>query len=250
MRDGARGEELAQAAVADVGPGVVGLHAPGADAVACEERKRALDEPGDGRRLLVAVDLGEGQAAVVVDHRVTELPAHAHALLGGGPEAIAGDGVPGRAEARQALGVHLQQIAGARPLKPPHRLARRARPARHPAPREAARDGRVRHPELGRDQPRAPTGPLARLAEPVMDRLADTGGPALRCRGAIGRPRPGHALRVAGRAIAPNPVPHRRHTHAPPGRRLAARATLLQTELDELDPLPGGQPPTLVLHPG
>jgi hypothetical protein len=42
----------------------------------------APDERGDGRGLLVAVDLGVGQAAVVVDHRVTELPPDALAHLG------------------------------------------------------------------------------------------------------------------------------------------------------------------------
>ena len=75
---------------------------------------------------LVGVHLGVGQAAVVVDDRVAELPADARALLGAGAVAIAGDLVPGPAEAREALGVHLQQIAGARPLKAPDRLARRA----------------------------------------------------------------------------------------------------------------------------
>jgi hypothetical protein len=60
---------------------------------------------------------------VVVDDRVTELPAHALALLGAGAVPIAGHGVPRGAEARQALGVHLQQITRARPLKPPDRLA-------------------------------------------------------------------------------------------------------------------------------
>ena len=82
-----------------------------------------------------------------------------------------------------------KHIAGA-PLQPPHRLARRARPARHPAPREAARDGRVRHPELGRDQPQSLTGPLARLADTVMRLLGDAGGPAVRRRKAIARPAP------------------------------------------------------------
>ena len=91
--------------------------------------------------------------------------------------AVAGDLVPGPGEARQALGVHLQQIARARPLKAPDlpRAARRGR-ARHAAPRQAAADRGVRHPELAGDQPRPPAGPLARLADAVMHRLADPAG--------------------------------------------------------------------------
>jgi hypothetical protein len=49
------GEELAQAAVVDVAPGVVGLQAARVDAVAGEERQRALDEAGDGVGAFVAV---------------------------------------------------------------------------------------------------------------------------------------------------------------------------------------------------
>ena len=73
--DAARGEQLAQRAVVDVGEGVVGLEAFGLDAVAGEEAQRPLDEAGDGLGLLVAVDLGEDEPRVVVDDRVAELPA-------------------------------------------------------------------------------------------------------------------------------------------------------------------------------
>ena len=57
MLDPAVGEQLAQAAVVDVGPGVVGLQPPRGDAVGGEERQRALDERGDGLGALVAVQL-------------------------------------------------------------------------------------------------------------------------------------------------------------------------------------------------
>jgi hypothetical protein len=248
--DGVSGEQLAQAAVAGVGQRVVGLQASRGDAVRGEERKRSLDERGHGRGLLVAVDLGERQAAVVVDHRVTELPAHAGALLGAGAEPIGGHGVPGPAEAGQALGVHLQQITGARPLIALDGLARRRRPARQPAPHQAARDRGVRHPELRSDQPRTPTGPPARRTHAVMDLLADASRLTMRRRGMIGRPRPGRPLGVARGAVAADPVLHRRDAHAPPRRGLVTTKPMLQTELDELDPLPTGQPPTLVLHPG
>ena len=72
----------------------------------------------------------------------------------------------------------------------------------------------------------------------------------MRRRRAILRPRPRRPLGVAGRAIAPDPVLHRRDAHASPGRGLATREALIETELDELDALPAGQPPTLVTASG
>ena len=84
------GEQLSQAVVVDVGPGVIGLQAFGFDVVAGEELERAGNERGDCRGLLVAVDLGVGQAAVVIDDRVAELPANAGAQLGAGAVSVAG----------------------------------------------------------------------------------------------------------------------------------------------------------------
>src|SRR4051812_10072008 len=105
----------------------------------------ALDERDDGGGLLVAVDLGVGQAAVVVDHRVTELSPDAHALLGAGAIAGAGDLVAGPREAPEAFGVHLQQIARARAT----RSAGRPRAGRSASATgrggQAARNGRVPH---------------------------------------------------------------------------------------------------------
>src|SRR4029450_8140128 len=94
-------------------------------------------------------------------------------FLDAGAVAIAGDGVPGAAEACQALGGHLQQIAGARPLNPLDGLAWPPRPARQIAAHQATRDGGVRHPELAGNQPRTPTGAHPRLADTVMHLLAD-----------------------------------------------------------------------------
>jgi len=51
------GEQLAQATVVDVAPGVVGLQSLGVDALCGVERERAFNEGGDGRGFLVAVDL-------------------------------------------------------------------------------------------------------------------------------------------------------------------------------------------------
>ena len=105
------GEQLSQAVVVDVGPGVIGLQAFGFDVVAGEELERAGNERGDCRGLLVAVDLGVGQAAVVIDDRVAELPADAGAQFGAGAVSVAGQRVTGTGEACEAFGVHLQQIS-------------------------------------------------------------------------------------------------------------------------------------------
>jgi hypothetical protein len=169
--DAVAGEQFAQASVVDVGEGVVGLQAPGGDAVTGEEPERALDERGDGGRLLVGVQFGVDQAGVVVDDRVAELPADAGLLLDAGGGAIAGHLVPGPGEPGQAFGVHLQQITGARPFEPTDLLAGRPWRARDAAPCQTAADGRVRHAELAGDQPRAPAGPLARGTDAVMHRL-------------------------------------------------------------------------------
>jgi hypothetical protein len=125
--DPAASEQLAQRGVVDVGPRIVGLQALGDDVVAREEPQRSLNEPGDGRGLFVAVDLGEHEAAVVIDHRVTELISRPVALLRTRLEPVAGDLVARLREPGQALGVHLQQITRARPFEPADLLAGRRR---------------------------------------------------------------------------------------------------------------------------
>jgi hypothetical protein len=64
------GEQLAQRAVADIAPVVVAHQTPDHHPVGAEEGERALAESGDVVRLLVGVELGIGQARVVVDDRV------------------------------------------------------------------------------------------------------------------------------------------------------------------------------------
>ena len=86
----------------------------------------ALDERDDRVGLFVGEQLAVGQARVVVDDRVEVVVAErvvALALVA----AIAGDRVTGPPEARIALDVHVQQIAGARPLVADELLARRSR---------------------------------------------------------------------------------------------------------------------------
>src|SRR5215218_3125375 len=91
-----------------------------------EPLEGARDESGDRRSRFIAVDLGVGQSRVVVDDRMAVLPADLGAFLSAGAEPIAGQLVTGTAQARQPLGVDLQQITRARPLKATHRLARPA----------------------------------------------------------------------------------------------------------------------------
>ena len=67
MLDAVAGEQLAQAAVVDVGKGVVGLQSPRSDAVAGEELERSLDKAGDGVGTFVGVQLAVDQARVVID---------------------------------------------------------------------------------------------------------------------------------------------------------------------------------------
>jgi hypothetical protein len=95
---------------------VVGHKPLGVDAVASKERECSTGKRGDRRRALVWVQLGVGQAAVVVDDRVGELPTWAVAFLGEGSKPVAGQSVPGADKARELLDVHVQQIARAGPL--------------------------------------------------------------------------------------------------------------------------------------
>jgi integrase/recombinase XerD len=91
-----------------------------------------------------------GQAAAVVDDRVHELPSHAARTLG----AVAGQRVAGRLEAPEALGVHVQQMARARPLVAHDRRALRRLAARAAAAAQDLVDGRVRPADLVGDPPR------------------------------------------------------------------------------------------------
>ena len=139
---------------------------------------------------------------------------------------VAGELVPGPGEPRQGLGVHLQQITGARPLKPADLLARRPGRPGHAAPRQTAADGRVRHPELARDQPGSPTGALPRLADPIVHGVADASGLPVRRRRLVVRPRAAGALGFRRSAIARDPVLDRGDTDTTPARRFAARHPL------------------------
>jgi hypothetical protein len=190
-------QEIGQGAVLRIGPGVVALQPLGLDPVGAKEGDRPLHEADHRRAPLVAMQLGVGEAGVVVDNRVSELVSHPFAHLRTAAGAVAGHRVAGTGEASKALGVRLQQVARAGPLETAHRLLRGGRPAREAAPEKAAGDSRVGDAELGGDQPRPPAGAPALFADAVVDLLARSGtaagavlrsGPAGR-RGCGARPR-------------------------------------------------------------
>jgi hypothetical protein len=64
-----------------------------------EDGEAAGDEGADGRRALVGVELGVGQARMVVDERMDVLVADGLAPLRAGAVAVARDRVPGPREA-------------------------------------------------------------------------------------------------------------------------------------------------------
>jgi hypothetical protein len=141
-------QQLAQPGVLCVAPGVVGEQPLGDDAAVEEPVQRALAEGGDGGGALVVEHFGVGQSRAVVNDRVRVLVAGAV----GAPAAVAGDRVPGLIEALQALGVHVQQLAGARPLVALNGTAQHPGTARAAAPLERAVHRRVRMTDLRGDQ--------------------------------------------------------------------------------------------------
>jgi hypothetical protein len=97
--DRAAGEQLAQGAVTDVAPVVVGHQPPHLDPVCREEGERPRGEGGDGRGAAVGEQLGVAEPRVVVDDRVCEVVADLRLLLGRGRAPVTGDGVAGALEA-------------------------------------------------------------------------------------------------------------------------------------------------------
>ncbi len=124
MTDALASEQLAQRAVVAVDEGVVGEQPLRLDAVGGVEGEPALDEGGDRRCSLVAVELAVGEPRVVVDERVHPFVADACALVGAGGASVAGDGVAGAAEAHEPLAVDVEQVTGAWPFVAPRLLAR------------------------------------------------------------------------------------------------------------------------------
>ena len=162
---------LAQRAVLDVAEAVVGHQPTRDDPMLREEGERPLDESGDGRGLLVGVELDVGEPRMVVDDRVREVVADPRFLphpAATAMRAVAGDAVPGLAEAGVAACVHVKQVTGAGPLVAVGRLLDRRRTARETGPLEHLPDRRVRDPRRTRNQTRTPTGLAPAVADPLL----------------------------------------------------------------------------------
>jgi len=105
-------EEPRAIAVAIVGEQLLRSNAP-----LSEPTNRSAKEGGRVDLALVGQDLHVGQAAVVVDADVSELPAGART----GPSPIAVDAVADAAESAELLGVEVQQLSGPLTLVAAHR---------------------------------------------------------------------------------------------------------------------------------
>jgi hypothetical protein len=86
------------------------------DAVALKPRDRATDERGHMLATLARQNLGIGQARVIVDADMHELPADAALARA----RIAVDAMAGGREAPQALRVDVHEVAGPRPFITPN----------------------------------------------------------------------------------------------------------------------------------
>jgi hypothetical protein len=210
MADAAGEEQFAQRAVLDVAVCVVGHQSPCGDAVGGEERQGAFDKAGNGRGLLVVVELDVGQAGVVVDDRVRVVVADAGA--GGHPVAIAlgaiaGGAVPRAPEARVAADIHVQQIARAWPLVAIRLASLSRRTARKSVTLEHLPDGLMRLTGRSGDQPRPPTGGLPDRADPRREILRHPPRLVMRAAGAISQPRTAVACgRVGLKPAMPPPM--------------------------------------------
>jgi hypothetical protein len=87
---------------------VVGEHTPCGDAEALEVGHGCGQEAGGGVRLFVRVECGVGDAGVIIDGDVEELPACSTSLVPG----VAGDAMAGLDDAGELLDVDVQQVAG------------------------------------------------------------------------------------------------------------------------------------------
>ena len=239
-------QQFVESAVLGVGPGIVGQQALGDDPALEEPVQGAFGECGDRGGTFVVMDLGVGQPGTVVDDHVDVLPAGAGRVAG----AVAGDGVAGYLKARVAFGIHVQQLARARPLIALHRVPGRAGTARAAASSQRPRHGRVRNVDLARDQTRAPPGPLADLADAVVIGHREHRRAAVRPRRAILQTGQRPPLLVAGRAPARHPAVHGRARHVRGGSCRRERETVLFDEPNQAQPAGPSERSITVFHPG
>ena len=87
---------------------IVGQQTTNVDAEGAVVSDRSMEESHGGVAAFIRQDLREGEAGVVVDGDVNELPAS----TGTGPRAVSCDAMTGAEEAAELLDVEMQQIAG------------------------------------------------------------------------------------------------------------------------------------------
>jgi len=95
-----------------IGRAVVGEQAAGPDSSSCEEAESTIQEGFGGVLALVGEDFDVGEAGVIIDAGVDELPADAAYVFG----SIAVDAMADPADACQLLSIDVQQVARSRVL--------------------------------------------------------------------------------------------------------------------------------------
>src|SRR4051794_22377000 len=150
-----------------------------------------------------------------------------------------------------ALDVHVQQITGARPLLAHHRRALAPRRARAAVTLEDRADRRIRHARLVDQQPRAPAGAPARLADALLDLGRGAPRRVMRPAGAVQRPRPARALGAGCLALARRPVVRRRRRDREGGRGRPLKQSVLTHQANQRDAASRSELAHKVLtHPG
>src|SRR5271156_4097694 len=146
-------EPLAQPAEGEgpVAGAVVGHDALDLDSEAIVVGESGLEEAGGASLLLVGHDLGEGDAGVVVDGDMDELPAEPFAPCPpvALPSAVAGDAMTDSIDSTELFDVEVDHLARMFTLIPAHRLRRlQGRELVEPEPPQDAADSGGRHPDL------------------------------------------------------------------------------------------------------
>jgi len=228
-------EEVGAIAVA-----VVGEQALDRDSLGCEPGDSAAQELAAAARVLIGEDFGIGDAGMVIDGHVHELPAGA-ATSGAPPSS---DAMTGLRETAQLLRIQVQQIAGPAPLVAAW-WARRLQGAlgSQSTTRKHGADGRARNAQLLADAAR---GLLVETQ--VGDEITPLGGQSVRpARGAR------RAIAKALRTTLPKPSqPFVRGTAADSsGRgRFACRPSLLDAANEQRSTGRCGPGILMDVHPG
>ena len=237
----------------DIGGTVVGHEPLDPDPVAGVESGGATQEADRRRRLLIGQHLGVGEAAVVVDRDVHELPADRQpaaalevdargvvVLAQAVPDALAGAAL----EPAQPLDIDVHELARPRAFVPHGRLEPDPAEPADAAAAENHRHRRQRHPQRLGDLGGGEAQPAQRHDQ--LDPLAGR---------AVGDPpRRGRAIAQATLAlqpVAPNPRTTTAHTDSGGRGRRRQSPPLKHNPLGHLPPAaPAERRVTVKLHPG